>query len=84
MTGPTQVTCDWTASATPVAQYALWRWRQNGDGSDYAAIDQSPNGLHFVDDNAVPGTPYEYRVFTTNNDSSQGPFSNRAYISCCN
>jgi hypothetical protein len=84
VTGATQVTCSWTASATAVAHYALWRWTTGGNGSDYAAIYTTAGGLSFVDNNASPGTPYTYRVFTTLGNGSPGPVSARAYLTCCN
>jgi hypothetical protein len=83
VTGGTQVTCTWTEAPTPVAQYALWRWKTGGDGSDYAPVYQTANGLTFTDNGVAAGTPYTYRVFTTLGDASPGAVSNRFYITCC-
>ncbi|MGO9877587.1 MAG: hypothetical protein ACLPVY_27770 [Acidimicrobiia bacterium] len=80
VTGPTQVTCAWSSAPATVAKYALWRWTTGGNGSDYAPIYQSANGLTFVDNNVTPGVPYTYRVFTTLGDGSQGPISNKADV----
>ncbi len=83
VTGPAQVTCTWTPAGDSVVKYALWRWKTDGNGSDYGPVYESPNGLSFVDNSVTPGTPYTYRVFTTRDGGSAGDFSNRAYISCC-
>ncbi len=83
VTGATQVTCTWTGSSTPVAHYALWRWTTGGNGSDYAPVYQSATGLTFTDNSVAAGVPYTYRVFTTLPDTTPGPFSNRAYVTCC-
>jgi hypothetical protein len=83
ITGPTQVTCTWTAAPDTVTKYALWRWTTGGNGSDYAPVYQSPDGLTFVDNTVAAGTSYTYRVFTTRPDGTAGDFSNRSYISCC-
>jgi len=79
-TGPTQVTCNWTAAPGSVATYALWRWTSPpaGNGSDYAPIYKSADGFRFVDNNATAG-PYTYRVFTTLANGAAGPWSNRDY-----
>jgi len=79
-TGPTQVTCAWSAAPTTVANYALWRWTTGGTGSDYAPVYESASGLTFVDNNVTPGVSYTYRVFTTLGDGTQGPVSNKAHV----
>jgi hypothetical protein len=80
VTGPTQVTCAWSSAPATVAKYALWRWTTNGNGSDYAPIYESANGFGFVDNDVTPGVAYTYRVFTTLGDGTQGPVSNKAYV----
>ena len=77
VSGPQQVTCTWTASPTPVAKYALWRWTTGGTGSDYGPIDQTADGLTFVVNDVTPGVRYTYRVFTTLGAGTSGPFSNK-------
>ena len=81
VTGATQVTCNWSAAAPPVASYRLWRW---SSAADYAPITGPlTNTFTFVDNTAAPGTTYTYRVFTTRDDGSQGDFSNRVHVPCC-
>ena len=80
-TGPTQVTCTWSAAPGSVAKYSLWRWTTGGNGSDYGSIYEGPDGLTFVDNNVTPGVPYTYRVFTTLGTGASGPWSNRVYMS---
>ena len=81
-TGATQVTCTWTAAPGFNGTYALWRWTTGGNGSDYAPIFQSHDGLTYVDNNVTPGVPYTYRVFTTQGDgTTSGPWSNKFYMS---
>jgi hypothetical protein len=80
-TGATQVTCTWTAAPGGVAKYSLWRWTTGGNGSDYASIYDTPDGLTFVDNNVTPGVPFTYRVFTTLGTGASGPWSNRVYMS---
>jgi len=80
-TGATQVTCTWSAAPGSVAKYALWRWTTGGNGSDYAPIYESPNGLTFVDNYVAVGVPYTYRVFTTLGNGTSGPWSNKDAMS---
>ena len=81
-TGATQVTCTWTAAPGFNGTYALWRWTTGGNGSDYAPIFQTHDGLTYVDNNVTPGVPYTYRVFTTQGDgTTSGPWSNKFYMS---
>jgi len=83
LTDGNQVRCTWTQAPTPVVKYSLWRWKTNGDGTDYGPLPNGSDALTFTDTTAVAGTAYTYRVFTTLDGGASGPVSNRAYITCC-